>query len=137
MDRLPLAARCLGHDEADMLKPVKNEGWTFDATDKCWKSDRPGSRIEFEVEGRVLLLMDWHIRGPMGTALVRVDDRSLTVQDTWFDQTWGGYRQTTELARDLPPGKHRVVLEILAESNPRSTGHEYRVLGLGVGGVAN
>jgi hypothetical protein len=121
--------------EADALKPVKNEGWTLDAKGKCWKSDRPGSRIEFEIEGRAILLMDWHIRGPMGKAKVQVDDRPAAVQDAWFDQTWGGYRQTIELTRDLPPGKHRVALEILPEKNPQSTGHEYRILGLGAAGV--
>lgn len=122
--------------EADALKPAANEGWAFDAKAKCWKSDRPGSRIVFEIDGRVLLLMDWHIRGPMGKAKVRVDDQAATVRDGWFDQTWGGYRQTSELARGLTPGKHRVTLEILPEKNPQSPGHEYRVLGLGAAGVA-
>ena len=121
--------------EADALKPVKNEGWTLDAKGRCWKSDVPGSRIEFEIEGRVLLVMDWHIRGPMGKAKVQVDDRPGEVRDAWFDQTWGGYRQTIELVRDLSPSKHRVIFEILLERNPQSTGHEYRILGLGVAGL--
>jgi lysophospholipase L1-like esterase len=121
--------------EADALKPTKNEGWIFDAKGKCWTSDRPGSRIEFEVEGRVVLLMDWHIRGLMGKAKVQVDDRPPVVRDAWFDQTWGGCRQTTELARDLSPGKHRVAIEILPEKNRQSTGHEYRLLGLGAAGL--
>ena len=121
--------------EADTLQPVKNDGWAFDAKARCWKSDRPGSRIEFETAGRVILIMDWHIRGPMGKAKVQVDDRPALVRDAWYDQTWGGYRQTSELARDLAPGKHRVAFEILAERNPQSTGHEYRILGLGAAGV--
>jgi lysophospholipase L1-like esterase len=120
--------------EADALKPTANSGWTLDAKAGCWKSDRPASRIEFEIEGRVLLLMDYHIRGPMGKAKVQIDDRPAVVRDAWFDQTWGGYRQTNELARDLPPGKHRVALEILAERNPESSGNEYRILGLGAAG---
>jgi len=122
--------------EADALPPVKNEGWVFDRKGRCWKSDRPGGRIEFEIEGQVILLMDWHVRGPMGKAKVQVDDRPAEVRDAWFEQTWGGYRQTTELVRDLAPGKHRVAFEILAEKNTQSTGHEYQVLGLGVAGVA-
>jgi len=122
--------------EADALKPAANEGWGFDGKAKCWKSDRPGSRIVFEIEGRVLLLMDWHIRGPMGKAKVQVDDQPATVRDAWFDQTWGGYRQTSELARGLPPAKHRVTLEILPEKAPQSQGDQYRVLGLGAAGVA-
>ena len=100
------------------------------------KSDRPGSRIKFAIEGRVLLLMDWHIRGPMGKAKVQVDDQPAVVRDAWFDQTWGGYRQTSELARNLPPAKS-VAFEILSEKNPQSTGREYRILGLGAAGVAS
>ena len=121
--------------EADALKPAKNDGWIFDAKGRCWKSDLPGSRIEFEIEGRILLVMDWHVRGAMGKAKVQVDDRPGEVRDAWFDQTWGGYRQTIELARDLSPGRHRVIFEILPERNPESTGHEYRILGLGAAGL--
>ncbi len=121
--------------EADSLKPAANEGWTFDAKDRCWKSDRPGSRIEFEIRGQAVLLMDWHIRGPMGRAKVQLDDRPAVVREAWFDQTWGGYRQTSELGRDLPPGTHRVVFEILPEKHAESTGCEYRVLGLGAAGT--
>lgn len=79
--------------------------------------------------------MDWHIRGPMGQARVRVDERPPVVREGWFDQTWGGYRQTTLLAQDLGPGKHRVRIELLPEQNPQSSGHEFRVLGLGAAGV--
>lgn len=77
--------------EADAIKPIANQGWTFDKKGKCWKSDQPGSRIELEIEGRVILLMDWHIRGPMGKAKVQIDDRPAAVRDAWFDPTWGGY----------------------------------------------
>ncbi len=120
--------------EADTLKPVANQGWAFDATRKCWKSDQPGSVAEFEVEGEVVLIMDFHVRKPMGKAKVQVDDLPPVVRDAWFDQTWGGYRQTSELARGLKPGKHRVRIELLAEKNPQSDGHEFRLLGLGAAG---
>ena len=96
--------------EADALKPVANQGWTYDATqpsNKCWKTDQPGSVIEFTMEGKAIVLMDWHIRGPMGQAKVQVDDLPPVVRDAWFDQTWGGYRVTTTMARDLKPGQHR------------------------------
>ena len=79
--------------------------------------------------------MDWHIRGPMGQAKVQVDDLPPVVREAWFDQTWGGYRMTTVLSRDLKPGQHRVKIQLLSESNPQSTGHEFRLLGLGVAGM--
>jgi hypothetical protein len=124
--------------EADALNPLSNQGWNREAGqsgDKCWQASQPGSTIEFAVAGQVLLLMDWHIRGPMGQAHVQVDGRPPVLRDGWFDQTWGGYRQTTVLAQDLGPGKHRVRIELLPEKNPQSSGHEFRVLGLGAAGV--
>jgi hypothetical protein len=137
----PLLSDRFGHAalfEADALEPLVNQGWAREASapgGKSWKADKPGSVIEFEVPGRVLLLMDWHIRGPMGQVSVRVDEQPPVIRDGWFDQTWGGYRQTTVLARDLAPGKHRVRVELLPEKNPQSTGHEFRIMGLGAAGV--
>jgi acyl-CoA thioesterase-1 len=121
--------------EADALKPVANHGWQYDAANRCWKSDTPGSTIEFAIEGQAVLAMDWHIRGPMGKAKIQVDYMPPAVQDGWFEQTWGGWRMTTELARGLPPGTHRVRVEILPDAHPQSTGHEFRILGLGAAGV--
>jgi len=124
--------------EADALQPSKNVGWVLEAkssSGKCWKAEQPGNTIEFEVIGKALLVMDWHLRGPMGQARVQVDDLPPVVREGWFDQTWGGYRMTSLLARDLKPGKHRVKLELISEKNPQSTGHEFQLLGLGLAGV--
>jgi lysophospholipase L1-like esterase len=121
--------------EADALKPVSNQGWAYDPKARCWKSDKPGSVVEFEVEGRVILFMEFHVRGPMGKARAQVDDLPPTVIDAWFEPTWGGWRCTRELARDLKPGRHRVRVEVLEEKNPKSDGHEFRIMGLGAAGV--
>jgi hypothetical protein len=126
--------------EADALKPVKNQGWAYDPAhqwDRCWRSDKPGSVVEFEVEGQVIFFMEWHIRGPMGKAKVQVDDLAPTVADAWFEQTWGGWRGTHEVARGLKPGAHRVRVELLTEKNPQSMGHEFRILGIGAAGVGS
>ena len=124
--------------EPDALKPVANEGWTIGKTqkgEKCWKGNKPGSVIEFEVEGQAIATMVWYFRGPMGKAKMQLDDLPPTVVDSWVPYTWGGLRKTEELARDLKPGKHRVRIEILEEKNPKSTGHEVHLLGLGALGV--
>ncbi|MBV9864549.1 MAG: SGNH/GDSL hydrolase family protein [Abitibacteriaceae bacterium] len=121
--------------EGEALKPTHNSGWTLDMPSHSWTADEPGSRLEFDVEGQAILLMDWHFRGPLGKARMQIDDRPAIVRDGWFDQTWGGYRATTELARGLAPGKHHVSIEVLEDKNPQSTGHEFRVFGLGVAGV--
>jgi lysophospholipase L1-like esterase len=121
--------------EAEDLKPVACKGWAFDAASKSWRSDKPGSTVEFDIEGQAVLAMHYRLRGAMGKARVQVDDRPPVVRDGWFDQTWGGYRETWELARGLGPGKHRVRLELLEEKSPESGGHEFRLLGLGVAGT--
>jgi lysophospholipase L1-like esterase len=121
--------------EAEGLKPVANKGWTLDSNLHCWKSETPGSVLEFEIEGQVLLMMEFHIRGPMGKARIQVDNQPPIVRDAWFDQTWGGYRQTNEIFRGKELGKHRVRIELLEEKHAESTGHEFRLLGIGAAGV--
>ena len=119
----------------DQLKPVSNRGWTFDAKIGGFTADQPGSVIEFDLEGQALLVTDWHIRGAFGKAKMQVDGLPPVTRDGWFDQTWGGYRDTSWLARNLKPGKHRVRIELLQDKNPQSAGHEFRLLALGAAGV--
>lgn len=124
--------------EAADLKPVRNEGWRLDPAhgwDAAWVADQLGSVIEFEVSGRAVCFMEWHVRGPMGQARIQVDDRPAQVVDAWFDQTWGGWRRTWEMARDLPPGPHRVRVELLESKHAESDGHTFRICGLGAAGV--
>jgi lysophospholipase L1-like esterase len=121
--------------EAADLKPLKNEGWAFDKGTQSWRSDKPGSVLEFEIKGRAIHSMHFIVKGPMGKAKMQVDDAPPVIRDAWFDQTWGGYRSTQVLARDLKPGPHRVRIELLEEKNSGSDGHEFRLLGLGAAGV--
>jgi lysophospholipase L1-like esterase len=119
----------------DQLKPITNQGWTYNSEFHAFAADQPGSVIEFEITGRTVLVTDWHVRGPFGKARMQVDDQVPVIRDAWFDQTWGGYRDTAVLARDLAPGKHRVRIELLAEQNPKSEGHRFRLVALGAAGV--
>ena len=121
--------------EAADLKPLNNEGWAFDTATQSWRSDKPGSVLEFEIKGRAIHSMHFIVKGPMGKAKMQVDDAPPVIRDAWFDQTWGGYRSTQVLARDLKPGPHRVRIELLEEKNSGSDGHEFRLLGLGAAGV--
>jgi len=124
--------------EGKALVPVSNHGWTLKEAspwETGWESETPGSTLEFQVSGRIVLVMDYHLHGPMGKAAWQVDDRSPVVVDGWFEPTWGGWRNMHVLARDLPPGKHRVRVTLLAERNPASGGHRFLVCALGVAGV--
>ena len=122
--------------EADDLKPVANTGWTFDAGsgwDKGWKATVPGTVVEFEVSGEQLFVSYWRIHGPMGRAQITIDNERGSIQEAWFDQTWGGYRHMIRLAMG-GPGKHRVRLELLPEKHAESPGTEFRLLCLGTAG---
>jgi len=121
--------------EAADLKPVANQGWAYDAKAKAWRSDRPGSTIDFDLPGRVLFTMHHVVKGPRGIARVSVDGQMQRELNGWFPQTWGGYRQTNEIAR-LSDGKiHRVRFELLDKKDAGSEGHEFCILGLGAAGL--
>jgi len=121
--------------EADGLKPVANSGWTYDAKSQAWQCSQPGGTVEFELEGSLIYALHYVVKGPMGQAKITVDGGPAKELNGWFDQTWGGYRQSNEIARNLPPGKHHVRVELLATRSPASTGNEFRLLGLGAAGV--
>lgn len=123
--------------EAKELKPTANKGWKLIDKFNCWQADAPGSTIEFTISGRLIYGMHLVVKRGMGKARVQVDDRPPVVLNGWFNQTWGGYRQTTVLARDLPPGPHRVRIELLEEKDPGSDGHQFTIYGLGAAGVMN
>jgi lysophospholipase L1-like esterase len=122
--------------EAPDLKPLSNSGWTLDKTWKNWTSDKPGSVIEFEMNGTAIFSMHLVVKRAMGKAKLSVDNGTPVVYDGWFNQTWGGYRSTNLLAKDLKPGKHIVRIELLEEKNPGSDGHAFKLYGLGAAGVA-
>ncbi|MDD5140848.1 MAG: SGNH/GDSL hydrolase family protein [Verrucomicrobiales bacterium] len=121
--------------EGEALHPVSNQGWTYDTKSKGWTSEQPGSVIEFELEGRVFYSMHHVVRSDMGKARVTVDGVAGKELNGWFDQTWGGYRQSNEILRQPHSGKHRVRFELLPDNSPGSTGHRFVILGLGAAGV--
>jgi len=121
--------------EAGGVRPIGNTGWSYDPDDRCWTSAEPGSVVEFQVTGRWISLIYYRLRGTMGKVKVQLDECPPTTLDGWFVGTWGGYREIATLGDELPPGKHRVRVELLEETNPQSTGREFRILGIGSAGV--
>ena len=124
--------------EAADLKPVANQGWTFQdgPKDKAWHAEEPGSVIEFEIKGSSILFMSHVIRGAMGRAEVQVDSLPPKTIDGWFSGTWGGYRSTAVLAEGLEAAAtHRVRVKLLEEKADESTGHGFSIFGLGAAGV--
>lgn len=118
------------------LKPVTNSGWQYETNGWAFVATEPGSVVEFEVEGRSVLASIWREHKPLGKARLQVDDQPPIVKDTWYDQTWGGYRDTFFVGRNLEPGRHRLKIEVLKEKNPSSTGHEIRLVAIGCAGIS-
>jgi lysophospholipase L1-like esterase len=124
--------------EAPVAVPLASAGWAMEAHSGPWASwvaHEAGAWIEFELVGETLLLMIFRLRGDTGVLRVRVDGGAWQTFDTWFPGTWGSYRETVTIASGLPRGPHRVRIEVAAERNAESGGHECRILGLGAAGV--
>ncbi len=121
--------------DGNQLQPVANNGWAYDSKTNSWTSETPGSVIRFDIDGSLIDLMYYRCNGPFGTAEASVDGGPAQNLDSWFEQTWGGFRQTTELARKLKPGIHQVRIKLLAQHNPSSTGNEFRIMGLAGAGI--
>jgi hypothetical protein len=69
----------------------------------------------------------------MGQAKITIDGERPSVQEAWFEQTWGGYRHMIQLPTGSP-GRHRLRLEVLPEKHAESTGTEFRLLCVGTAG---
>ncbi len=119
---------------ASQITPKRNEGWELLKDHPFagffgpgWKATKPGSVLEFDVEGTAIAILFWRIKGATGMAEARVDDRPPVNVDAWFGADWGGYTPYQLVARDLKPGRHLLRLKVLDEKNPASTGYEFRL----------
>ena len=122
----------------DSLQPVKNDGWRPAENPYFgggWETDAPGSVLAFDVEGDVIGLLFYRIKGPMGIALAQVDDRPPVRAEAWFDADWGGYTPYQLVARDLGPGKHRLRITLSQDKQDGSDGNTFQVVGILIAGT--
>jgi lysophospholipase L1-like esterase len=121
----------------DTITPTRNDGWK--PADNwpfgpCWEADAPGNVLEFEVEGTAVSVVYWRIKRDMGMAQAQVDDRPPVKLNGWFEADWGGYAAYELVARDLPPGKHKLRVQVLDEKAPASNGHKFQLQAVMVAG---
>jgi len=113
------------------LQPTRNEGWEKGPDDSFfgtgWKTDKPGSILEFTLEANAVSVLFWRIKGPMGQVEAWVDDRPPAKLEAWFEADWGGYTPFQLIARDLGRGPHTLHIRLLHERHPQSTGNEFQV----------
>jgi len=113
---------------ADAIQPVTNHGWHSGDSwpfGKTWEATEPGSLLEFEVEGTAVSVAFWRIKGDMGRARAQVDEALPVTLEGWFEADWGGYSNYQLVARDLPPGKHKLRIEVLPDKADQSNGHKF------------
>lgn len=124
---------------SESTNPISNNGWALSKgtwQGWWWRSNLPGSIIEFEVEGGSLVsILYYRIREDMGQVKVEVDDQPAVILEGWGPQTWGGYMAFTTVAQDIPQSTHRVKIELLNTNNAESDGHEFRIMGIAVAGL--
>lgn len=122
---------------ADTFVPIRNAGFTTstERLGNAWVADKPGSKLEFEVEGTHIRAVFWKIKKDMGIAIAQVDQLPTVNMDGWFEQDWGGYDCEVVLAKDLKPGKHKVTITILDENNTNSNGHRFQLSAIMAAGL--
>ena len=122
---------------SDTFVATKNAGFTT-ATGRLgnvWVSDKPGSSLEFEVEGTHIRVVFWKIKKDMGIATAQVDNHSMINMDGWFEQDWGGYDCEVSVAKDLKPGKHKLTITLLDKKNSNSNGHQFQLRAIMAAGL--
>ena len=112
------------------LKPTFTDAWFYDPTTKSWRSNEPGSSIEFDVPCDVVDLLYTKLAGGFGEAKVTVDGGQPLVFDSWLNGNWGPLCQMDQIVR--APGMHHVRIEVLSDKNPLSTGNDFEIQGFGV-----
>ncbi|MHB9038946.1 MAG: hypothetical protein ACYC64_20090, partial [Armatimonadota bacterium] len=126
---------------ADDLIPIVNKGWDKSELTRfetrAWQSAAPGSVIEFEVECSAVTLAYYRVRDDMGMVEARVDDRDPVVLDGWMEATWGGYPAACIVAKDLPPGKHRLRITVSDKKDDLSNGHKFVLQSIMLAGCHN
>jgi len=120
--------------DAAALTPEANDGWWYDADADAWVTDEPGSRVEFEIEGNVVAVVQHARKGPMGMAVATIDGDAPMVLDGWTPMTWGRFLRVELFPWVSNAAAHRVRFELLSTTNPGSTGHEFRIKSLGAAG---
>jgi len=100
-----------------------------------WFSNKPGSILEFEVDGTDLGIIYHHVKGDSGIVEVSVDGGEPVKIDSYFASDWGGgFAKWWLIVEGLDPGLHRVSIKLLEEKNKKSGGNNFRFMALTAAG---
>ena len=124
---------------AKTLSPARCEGWselTGGPFGPGWRSDTPGSVLEFEVWGRAFTVVFHRLKGDMGRVAVSVDGGAPTTLEAWFNADWGGYSAPGVLPRCEKDGPHRLRVELRPDKAPESRGNRFELRAILAAGAA-
>ena len=115
---------------AGKLTPVCMEGWqsVHGAYGKAWRTEMPGSVLEFDLEGTAIGLAYKKQQAGFGRASVSVDGGEPQTLEGYFPQDWGGgYTPFVLVGRDLAPSRHRLSITVLDEKAEESPGNAFEI----------
>jgi len=100
-----------------------------------WFSNKPGSILEFEVDGTDLGIIYHHVKADSGIVEVSVDGGEPVKIDSYFASDWGGgFPKWQLVAKGLDPGLNTVKIKLLEEKNEKSSGNNFRFMALTAAG---
>ncbi|TXT13322.1 hypothetical protein VHUM_00689 [Vanrija humicola] len=126
------------NSKKNQLATLHNDGWR----EWNWKdkpqhyliADKPGSKVTFEIETALGVVQIFFLRSAvfkLGNAKCWVNDdvdQAHVLEGYWEEPFNIG--RSVDLRTDLPPGKHKVHCELMAETADPAGGHEFRIISL-------
>jgi len=108
------------------LVPLKNKGWKKNKNG--FVAEKPGSKIVFEVPGKLISLLFYRIKDDMGMVEVTVDGGNPVKLDGCFYGEWdGGHTPSQVVAENLKSGKHKVCIKLLEEKGEKSKSNKFEI----------
>jgi lysophospholipase L1-like esterase len=118
---------------SNAIRPVSMGRWEIAVDTPMfkpgWRALGPGAPMVFDIECRNIgMIFNWQSNGKMGRVSVTVDGGEPIVADAYTPSS--GVSRGTMFAKGLVSGTHRIVIDLCAESNPGSSGHEFDICAL-------
>ncbi len=113
----------------ETLIPVKNTGWL--PSGSGWSSNKVDAEMTFSVEGDAIgIIYNLHDNDTWGKAEFWVDDGPHKVIDAYWTQKWGPATVFSQIAGNLPEGKHALHMKISSEYTNGTGGHYFPILNI-------
>jgi lysophospholipase L1-like esterase len=111
------------------ISPATNTGWKNYGNG--WSSDIIGAHMTFTFEGNAIgILYNLHNNNNWGKAEFWVDYGKHKIIDAYWTQTWGPATVFSQIAGNLPKGKHTLHIKIRSDCSNGNDGHFFPLLNI-------